>query len=316
MIGRPARFIVSVAVLIAALLAGGSPASASRSEDGLVPGLPVYVALGDSIANGQQSADAVPGDYWATVAAWQANGYVAMFGTYLAQNLDCVPGRGPATGAACRQLQVLNLARSAVPPEVEPPDGRPGVTTQIVIDEQLPVAVPLLRARNQDNNPRNDVPVVTLTVGGNDVFGPIIAACVMASPPSAEGCSTAIQTAFTGFATNYTTILTQLRQAAGPDAELITMTYYNPLPYCALGANPAAGPFGDWVLEGGTLNGIELETGFNDLVDAISSQYQASVADTFGALGDGDFVGGADCLHPNADGHAKIATAFEAALAH
>ena len=126
MISRPARFVVSFMVLIAALLAGGSPASARPSGLGLVPGLPVYVALGDSIANGQQSADVVPGDYWATVAGWQANGYVALFGKYLVQELDCVPGRGPATGPGCRQLQVLNLARSAVPGRSSRPLAGPG----------------------------------------------------------------------------------------------------------------------------------------------------------------------------------------------
>jgi lysophospholipase L1-like esterase len=257
----------------------------------------------------------VPGDYWATVAGWQANGYVALFGKYLVQELDCVPGRGPATGPGCRQLQVLNLARSAVPKEVEPPTGRPGVTTQIVIDEQLPVAVPLLRSRNHDKNPRNDVPVVTLTVGGNDVFGPIIAACVTANPPSPAGCSSAIGTAFAGFATNYTKILAQLRPAAGPDAELITMTYYNPLPYCALGANPAAGPFGDWVLEQ-VVTQPGVAPGFNGLIETISAKYDATVADTFGTLGTGDFVGGADCLHPDPDGHAKVATAFQEAFAN
>jgi hypothetical protein len=296
------------------MLVGGAPASAHPSGPDLIPGQPVYLALGDSIANGQQSADVVPGDYWATVAGWQANGYVARFGDYLTQNLDCVPGKGPATGPACRQLQVLNLARSAVPKEVEPPNGRPGVTTQIVIDEQLPVALPLLRDRNQDKNPRNDVPVITLTVGGNDVFGPIVAACVMANPPSQAGCANAIGTAFAGFAGRYSKILADLREAAGPDATIITMSYYNPLPYCALGANPAAGPFGDFVLEE-VVTQPGTAPGFNGLIETISAAFGAKVADTFGDLGTGDFVGGADCLHPDVDGHAKVATAFEAAFA-
>lgn len=313
MIGRPARLVVTIAVLFAALLAGGSPASASRSAPDLVPGQPVYLALGDSIANGQQSAAVVPGDYWATVAGWQASGYVAQFGAYLAGVLDCVPGQGPAAGPNCPQLQTVNLARSAVPKELEPPNGRPGVTTQIVIDEQLPVALPLLRSRNHDKNPRNDVPVVTLTVGGNDVFGPIIAACVMANPPT--GCQSAIQASFAGFAVRYSAILAQLREAAGPDAQLITMTYFNPLPYCALGQmNPGVGPFADYVLEVVPI-APGSPSGFNGLIRAISAQYGADVADTYGDLGDGDYVGGSDCLHPNADGHVVIATAFQEAFA-
>jgi hypothetical protein len=54
--------------------------------------------------------------------------------------------------------------------------------------------------------------------------------------------------------------------------------------------------------------------GFNGLITAISHEYGATVADTFGTLGTGDFVGGSDCLHPNKSGHTKIATAFEEAL--
>jgi hypothetical protein len=54
--------------------------------------------------------------------------------------------------------------------------------------------------------------------------------------------------------------------------------------------------------------------GFNGLISAISHQNGATVADTFGALGTGDFVGGSDCLHPNKSGHTQIATVFEEAL--
>jgi len=52
-----------------------------------------------------------------------------------------------------------------------------------------------------------------------------------------------------------------------------------------------------------------LAPGFNGLIETISAQYGAKVADTFGALGTGDFVGGSDCLHPDTDGHAKIGVA-------
>ena len=56
--------------------------------------------------------------------------------------------------------------------------------------------------------------------------------------------------------------------------------------------------------------------GFNGLIETISAKYDATAADTFGALGTGDFVGGKDCLHPDTDGHAKIATAFQEAFAN
>jgi lysophospholipase L1-like esterase len=311
------RFVMACALVVWGMLGGGLAASGVAaggmgSAPDPIPGLPVYLALGDSIANGQQSADVVPDDYWATVAAWRAGGYVAQLSTDLKSTLNCLPGRGKRTRPGCRQLQLLNMARSAVPAAVEPP-GLPGVTTQLLIDEQLPAATALLEGRNADKNPRNDVEVITLTVGGNDAFGTILGACLGSDT---SGCLGAIQSVFGTFSRNYTHILSQLREAAGPNARVVTMTYYNPVPYCALGqSNSAAGPFVDWVLEGGTLPGVgTLPVGYNELIEGISAQFGATPAETFGLLGDGDFVGGADCLHPNLSGHTKIAAAFHDAF--
>jgi lysophospholipase L1-like esterase len=306
------RLVASFALVVSGVFGGGVAAAVSGSSPDLVPGLPVYLALGDSIANGQQSADVVPDDYWATVDAWRANGYVAQFSKDLESTLNCLPGKGKNTASGCRQLQLMNMARSAVPAAVEPP-GLTGLTTQLLIDEQLPAATALLERRNGDKNRRNDVPVVTVTVGGNDAFGPITTACL---GPNPSGCLAAIQSVFTTFGQNYTYILSELRAAAGSKARIVTMTYYNPVPYCALGqANPMAGPFVDWVLEGGTLPGVgTLPVGYNDLIEMISAQFGATPADTFGVLGTGDFVGGADCLHPNLSGHTKIAAAFHDAF--
>lgn len=309
---RVSKLLVSFVLVVATALGGGASASADRAPTDVIPGLPIYLALGDSIANGQQSAPEVSGDYWATVAGWQANGYVAQFGDDLKSDLDCLPGKGKGTRPGCKHLQQVNLARSFVP-AMDGQPAKPGVTTSLLIAEQLPEATKLLRARNTDKNPRNDVEVVTVTVGGNDAFGPITTACLAADP---SGCPAAIKAVFDSVSVNYSQILGQLRSAAGPDTRIITMTYYNPVPYCALGqANPEAGPFVDWVLEGGTLGDLSLPVGFNELIEIISAQYGATVADTYeAALGDGDFVGGFDCLHPNKSGQTKIAAAFSDAF--
>jgi hypothetical protein len=307
-VSRWSRIVVPFAVALLAVVGGGG--SASAQPESPPPGLPVYLALGDSIANGQQSAPLIK-DYWTTVAGWRANGYVAQFRTDLVRDLDCLPARSDAARDGCRQLQLVNLSRSGVP-AMDGQPAKPGVTTQTVIDEQLPTATAMLRARNHDANPRNDVEVVTIDVGGNDVFGPITSACLGASTAA---CQATIGATFAAFAARYSIILQALRAAAGPDTVIMTMTYYNPLPYCFIGANPAAGPFGDWVLEGGTLPGVgALPAGLNDIISAISAQSGARVADTFGKLGSGDLVGGADCLHPNLSGHTKIADVFEAAF--
>jgi len=309
---RPVWIVGAVALLVTGLTGLTSPAAQAQAG-GVepVPGLPVYLALGDSVANGQASAPEIV-DYATTVAGWRANGYVAQLYAVLEDRLDCLPAASSDARPRCRQLQLVNLARSGVPAMNGQP-GKPGVTTQILIDEQLPEAVAMLTSRNHDANPRNDVEVVTLTVGGNDIFGPVTSACLKPNP---SGCAEAIQTAFTAFSANYDTILGRLRAAAGPDTPIVTMTYYDPLPYCAIGqANPAAGAFAYWFLEGGTLPGLgTLPAGFNDLIRSISAQNGARTADTFGKLGTGDFVGGSDCLHPVRSGHTKIAAAFVDAL--
>ena len=306
------RLVVAFALVVSGVLGGGAAAAVPGNSPDLVPGLPVYLALGDSIANGQQSADVVPDDYWATVDAWQASGYVAQFGKDLESTLNCLPGKGKNTPTGCRQLQLMNLARSMVPAAVEPP-GLPGLTTQLLINEQLPAATALLERRNTDKNRRNDVQVVTVTVGGNDAFEPITTACL---GPDPSGCRAAIQSVFTTFGQNYTYILSELRAAAGTKTRIVTMTYYNPVPYCDLSqANPMAGPFVDWVLEGGTLPGVgTLPVGYNDLIESISAQFEATPAETFGMLDADDFIGGSDCLHPNLSGHTKIAAAFHDAF--
>ena len=68
---------------------------------------------------------------------------------------------------------------------------------------------------------------------------------------------------------------------------------------------------GDAILEGGTVPGVGvIPTGFNDVVRDVSAKFGATAVDTFGVLGAGDFVGGEDCLHPDADGHQEIADVF------
>jgi lysophospholipase L1-like esterase len=307
---RPLRRLAAPVLLLLLAAAGSSPALAASAPPNPTPGLPVYLALGDSIANGQESAPAA-GDYWGTVANWQANGYVAQLHDHLKAKLDCLPAASTNPEAGCRQLRLLNLSRSSVP-EMNGAPAKPGVTTQVMMDEQLPQAIALLQARNHDMNPRNDVEVLTLTVGGNDVFGPVTAACLSGVTPE---CVSTIGAAFTAFSVNYSSILGQLREAAGPETAIVTMTYYNTLPYCYIGvANPqGAAALGNFVLEGVPVTGLG-PVGFNGLISAISHQNGATVADTFGALGTGDFVGGSDCLHPNKSGHTKIASVFEQAL--
>jgi lysophospholipase L1-like esterase len=306
--------ILTTAVATVALALTGSTASAAVDPFGLdprvAPSRPIYLALGDSLAAGQASFEPT-GSVESTVLQWRARGFVAQFHQDLRDALDCRDDRpGGAQQDGCPRLQVVNMSRTGIP------GGPGGVTTATMLQpgDQLDRAVALITEQNTDESSRNDVEAVSVTVGGNDVFGPAVAACVV-SPDPATTCAPALQATFTGFAARYDQILTELRAAAGDDVVLITTTYFNPLPFCFLGtADPAgATAVGNWILEGGTLPGLgTLETGFNDIIRALSAEHGAVVADTFGTLGAGDFVGGADCLHPNAEGHRKLAEVFAA----
>jgi lysophospholipase L1-like esterase len=298
--------LVTTALLAATT--GSSTAAATSPSTDPTPGLPVYLALGDSYANGQSSVDPAANEYWATVADWRATGYVAQLHEDLVTDLKCLPG-AKAAPQGCRALQSLNLARSAIAAMNGQPR-IPGVTTTSLIEEQLPAATALLEARNQDQNPRNDVEVITVTVGGNDIFGPVLNACLGGVNAS---CYQTVNEVFDGFALRYSQILEQLRAAGGDQVQIVTMTYPNPLPYCYLAPVPNSEALGDLILEGVPLPG-EGRDGFNGLIAQISAQHGARVADTFGALGPGDFVGGTDCLHPNLSGHTKVAARFAAAL--
>jgi lysophospholipase L1-like esterase len=284
---RQHKWAITVLVTVALASAGlVAPASATEST---VPGLPVYLALGDSWAYGQGAADPASG------------GYVGQLDEGLHQELDCLPARSGNAADGCKHLQLVNLARPATAT-------LPGVTAPAVAAEQLPVAIPMLQSRNHDHNPRNNVEVVTLHVGGNDVFGPIQAACIGGFTPECVGT---FVTVMAQYEADLDGIVSQLRSAAGDDTPIVLGTYDNPVPYCFLAEIPGAIQLGAVLLEGtpdGSLDGV------HDVVRRVAARYDADVAEVFGQLGAGDFVGVADCLHPSDAGHDKVTDAFLAVI--
>ncbi|MEA2002008.1 MAG: SGNH/GDSL hydrolase family protein [Actinomycetota bacterium] len=278
--------ITTLTTLVMAATIFVAPAAATEST---VPGLPVYLALGDSWAYGQGAAEPATG------------GYVAQLDSALEQDLDCLPAESDEAADGCRHLQLLNLARPAT-------DTLPGVTTPAVASEQLPVAIPLLEARNEDANPRNNVEVITLQVGGNDVSGPIQTACILGSP---QDCAIAFLTLMPQLETDLDNVVSQLRTAAGDETTIVLGTYDNPVPYCYLAGIPGAVELGAMVLEG---TPDEFLDGIHDVVRRVAARYDAEVAEVFGQLGSGDFVGGADCKHPTDTGHDIVTNAFRSAI--
>ena len=268
------RMVLLAAILVLGLLTVTGPASAEPGQPPI--GRPLYLALGDSLAAGVGATDPA------------VTAYVPQFYELLRHELACQPSGRPS----CRSLALRNL-------------GVGGATSTTLIATQLPEAVAELQARNGDRNPHNDVKVVTIDIGGNDLFGVVSSSC--AAGPTPE-CAALIQARLQGFAANFTLILGQLRAAAGPDTVIIAMTYYNPLPSCRLAS---LAPLADAVLEGG----LGVAVGLNDLIRSIAAAHGVLVAETYGKLGSDDLVGGSDCLHPNDAGYQFITEAFAAALA-
>lgn len=276
------RRLYTVGLLALALSALALPAASAEPprDTPRAPATQLHLALGDSVAAGVGATD--PDD----------TGYVPRLYDRLRDDLDCWPARAPR----CRSLHLVNASRG-------------GATTVSLIAGQLPDAVALLTARNTDPRPNNDVRVVTVTIGGNDLFGPAVEACQ--PNPLAPACAAVIEAQLQQVAANLPGILSALIDAAGDDATVAVMTYYNPLDACVLAG---LAPLADLALEGGILPNGTVPPGLNDIIRESATATGAVVADTFGALDGNDLVGGQDCLHPDDSGHGIIADILAEAI--
>jgi lysophospholipase L1-like esterase len=266
--GLMRALLISMLVLFGAIAA---PAAAAET-----PVEPVQLSLGDSWAAG---AGAPAGE-----------GYVPQLNEALKEDFNC-SGAGPVQAeAGCPQLQLVNVAVG-------------GATTPSMIEGQFPEAIPLLQSRNGNLNPRDDVELVTLHIGGNDVTGPILAACAGGPTPT---CFQVIQAELAAYASDLDVALSTLRDAAG-DAPIVIGTYDNGFANCNLGTTiPGAVQLAALVLEGGP----GVPRGLHDIMRETAARYDIQVAEVFGDLAPQDWVGGTDCLHPDASGYDKVTVAF------
>ena len=234
---------------------------------------PVHIALGDSQAFGTGTPQPDKLGYSVFVNRW-------------AHAINC--GDGPPE--ACPGLEFANLTV-------------PGAKSSDLIATQLGPALDLIADRNGDTDPSNDVVLVTLTIGGNDLFRPVLDACSGGATPA---CVATIQTLFTAYANNLGLILGSLR-AAAPDAQIVQSTYPNGAPTCFLAA---LSPLFELVLEGGP----GLPVGFNDIIRSTAAAFDVGVADLWGQLDSDDWVGGQDCNHLDISGYHRIAEVFLAVI--
>lgn len=241
---------------------------------------PIQLSVGDSWGYGYGAA--VPSE----------GGYVAQLNGLLREGFDCSPSPNPKPNQGCKKLGLTNLSV-------------PGATTPTLIAGQLPEATQILQDRNGNNNPRDNVEVVTVSIGGNDVTNPIIGACLggITLP-----CLGTISSEFAAYQADLNVALSTLRAAAGPDARIVIGTYDNGIPQCYLGGVPGAPLLAALTLEGGGPG--PLANGIHDIMRSVGALYDVEVAESYGDLAPADWVGGGDCLHPVDSGYAKVAQSF------
>jgi lysophospholipase L1-like esterase len=254
------RILIVITVLTVMLVPSAGMASGGPPEG------PVHLAVGDSVAFGAGTPNESKLGYNALLDRW-------------AHAVDCREG----LAAACPGLELVNLSV-------------PGATSTSLIADQLQPALLLIADRNGDNDPDNDIILITVTIGGNDLANPVYANC------PGPNCASVVGAIFATYSQNLALILGSLR-AAAPDAQIVMMTYYNPLGSCF---RAALAPLADVLLEGGP--GVPL--GFNGIIRLVAAAFDVDIAETYGQLEGDDLVGGEDCLHPDISGYHKIADIF------
>jgi lysophospholipase L1-like esterase len=275
---RTVLFVIAAIVLsVGALVAVSrdsttTPANAEHAGDEvthLPP--PEYVALGDSVAVGEGASDP------------EATGYVPLLGRHLAETFT--PGQAASAPGAQTTGSYFHVTNFAVG----------GETSETLISGgQLQAALELIESRNSNGSPADDVKVITLSVGGNDLT-PLFDYCPSVGPLE---CQIRAGEVLDSYGQHLFVILGQLRTAAGPESRIVVMTYYNPL------VNPAC-PLAGYV------DVAELiRAGLNTAITSVAATVPGvEIADVGNVVFDANDVR-PDCLHPTDAGHAKIADTF------
>lgn len=183
--------------------------------------------------------------------------------------------------------------------------GRPGATSaDLLTGGQVDIALAQVRAARADGNPANDLVLITITVGGNDLMEFykdyfLTGLCPdLETSKSRPQCFQALQEIIDTFAANLGIILSRLREGE-PEVPILVFTLYHPFQ----GDNSALAQLGDLVLEGGEA----LPLGVNDRIRAVAAAHRAQVVDLFPTFSGRRELLYKDGIHPNEEGYALMA---------
>jgi lysophospholipase L1-like esterase len=239
------------------------------SEEGHIGTAPLYLALGDSLSAGVGAT-----------GFSDENAFVGLVHDEL----------GP-------EFALLNL-------------GIAGHDSHELIEEgPLDRAVAEIEQRNQDDDADNDVEVVTLEIGGNDLLDLLFDLVLPGRCPNvAEGlqkpeCVEALRETLDAYEPNLNLILGRLREA-DPELSIFLMTLYNPFS----GASPVLDELGELTLEGDP--NTPFPEGLHDIIRRQAEENDVQLVEVY-PLFEGkarEYIAG-DTIHPNDTGYRVMADA-------
>lgn len=274
--------VVAIAVLVSAAwipsVRAQDPTSAPTATPTVpaaptIPAVAPYFSIGDSIsdAEGASSRDL---------------GYVALFAAEAWEILD-LPGEPSARGEFGRR-------------------GGETSTSILAVGGQLDLATAEIRSRNSDTDAANDVRLISVDIGGNDFRALTRSDSPCAVSVVSPDCQAAVAQVIGAFSANYPIILQRIREAAGPDAIIVAMAFYNPFS----GTGQAVDAPGDIVAAQMTAQAKTVATA--SPVDAVwvdlAAVFQGKAPTLTRIMEDPPNI------HANDAGHAAIAAAMTAAL--
>lgn len=234
-------------------------------------------------------------------------------GTYIALGDSLSVGVGASNPAATgfvalvhqglgEEFQAINLGHS-------------GDTTQDLVDHgHLEEAIQQIRRRNGDDDPTNDVKVITLEIGGNDLLNIFFNLVLPGTCPSVEAslerpeCADRLREALDAYGPMLGAVLDRLR-AADPEVTIVLLTLYNPFP----DSFPAFAELAELALEG--LPDTPFPEGMNDIIRAQAQGRDVVLVDLYPLFqGRAGELIASDLIHPNDAGYQVMAEAVLAAL--